>query len=258
MTTTTPSATANTNSTASTAQAAGVDAGQQLAGNFDTFLQLLTTQLQNQDPLDPLDTSQFTQQLVEFASVEQQVNTNTNMQTLINLQQTSAATSALQLVGASVTIGGTSATLSNATSAPATWTLNAPSPATAQITVTSATGQTAYTGTMALNAGNNTFSWNGQGNNGVTWPDGSYNIAVTATSASGVPVNVTTQVQGVVSAVNVSATPPTLTVAGQNVPITSVQSISGGALGNLTNLGNSLSSSISSLNTAISNLTQYL
>ena len=66
-------AAANTNSSGSTtsgtsaAQAAGTSASQQLAGNFDTFLQLLTTQLQNQDPLSPLDTDQFTQQLVEFA-----------------------------------------------------------------------------------------------------------------------------------------------------------------------------------------------
>ena len=87
----------DTNSTASTAQAAGAAGSQQLAGNFNTFLQLLTTQLQNQDPLSPLDTNQFTQQLVEFASVEQQVNMNTNMQTLISLQQTTEATSALQL-----------------------------------------------------------------------------------------------------------------------------------------------------------------
>ena len=62
-------------------------------------MQLLTTQLQNQNPLDPLDTNQFTQQLVEFASVEQQINMNTNLQSLITMQQTTEATSALQLVG---------------------------------------------------------------------------------------------------------------------------------------------------------------
>src|SRR6185295_18957945 len=70
-----------------------------IAQNFDTFLQLLTTQLQNKNPLDPLDTNQFTQQLVEFASVEQQINMNTNLQSLITMQQTSQATSALELVG---------------------------------------------------------------------------------------------------------------------------------------------------------------
>src|SRR5438445_11524672 len=87
--------------------------GSTLAGNFNTFLQLLTTQLQNQNPLDPLDTNQFTQQLVEFASVEQQINMNTNLQSLITMQQTSQATSALELVGSTVTVGGNSATLSN-------------------------------------------------------------------------------------------------------------------------------------------------
>ena len=97
---------ATTNSTASTAAAAGLAGSQQLAGNFDTFLQLLTTQLQNQDPLDPLDTNQFTQQLVEFASVEQQVDMNTNLQTLISLQQTTEATSAMQFLGANVTVSG--------------------------------------------------------------------------------------------------------------------------------------------------------
>src|ERR1700748_1391705 len=120
MTTTTP--TSSTNSS-STSQAAGSVGMQQLAGNFDEFLQLLTTQLQNQNPLDPLDTNQFTQQLVEFASVEPQINTNTNLQSLSSLQQTSEATSALQLVGSTVTVGGSSAALSNATSTPAQWTL---------------------------------------------------------------------------------------------------------------------------------------
>src|SRR6202789_478055 len=99
-TTTTPS----TNATASTATAAGLDGSQQLAGNYNTFLTLLTTQLQNQNPLDPLDSNQFTQQLVEFSSVEQQVNMNTNLQTLISLQQTSDATSAMQYLGSNVTL----------------------------------------------------------------------------------------------------------------------------------------------------------
>ncbi len=101
---------------------------------------MLTTQLQNQDPLSPLDTNQFTQQLVEFASVEQQINMNTNMQTLISMQQTTEATSALQLVGSTVTVSGNSATLSNATNSPATWSLTTSTPATATVTVTSSAG----------------------------------------------------------------------------------------------------------------------
>ena len=258
------------NSAASTAAAAGTTGSQQLAGNFDTFLQLLTTQLQNQDPLDPLDTDQFTQQLVEFASVEQQVNMNTNLQTLISMQQTTEATSALQLVGSTVTISGSAATLSNATSTPAQWSLNAAGPATANITITSSAGTTVYTGTMALNAGLNTYTWSGQGSNGQTWPDGTYTISVSATGANGTPVTVSTQVQGVVSGVNINQNPPTLTVSGQSVPMSQIQSISnntlGSTLGNLTsnlnssigNLGTSLNSSIGNLNSSITSLIQKL
>lgn len=247
---TTTTSGSTTNSSASTA--AGLDGSQQLAGNFDTFLQLLTTQLQNQDPLDPLDTNQFTQQLVEFASVEQQVDMNTNMQTLISLQQTSEATSAMQFLGASVTLSGSSATL--AAGSPATWSLNSPSPATASVTITSATGQVAFTGTTSLNAGSQSYSWNGQGNNGVTWPAGQYTLAVNATGASGQAVTVTTQTQGTVTGVNLSQNPPALTVNGQSYPVTAVQSINSGSTSVLGNLN----SSIGSLNTSISNLSQLL
>jgi flagellar basal-body rod modification protein FlgD len=213
-------------SSSSTAGAAGTNASQQLAGNFDTFLQLLTTQLQNQNPLDPLDTNQFTQQLVEFASVEQQINMNTNLQTLISMQQTSEATSALQLVGSTVTVSGNSATLSNATSSPATWSLNAATPATANLTITSSAGTTVYTGTQSLNAGFQSFTWNGKGNNGQTWPDGTYTLSINAAGANGQTVNVSSQVQGVVSGVNTSSNPPTLTVSGQTVQLSQITSIS--------------------------------
>src|SRR5580704_8962276 len=104
----TTSATTGSSSSGSTGTT-DIAGSQEIAGNFDTFLQLLTTQLQNQDPLSPLDTNQFTEQLVEFASVEQQINENSNLQTLISLQQTSASLQALQLVGANVTINSNTA-----------------------------------------------------------------------------------------------------------------------------------------------------
>jgi flagellar basal-body rod modification protein FlgD len=254
MTTTSPT-NSTTNSSSANASAANIAGSQQLAGNFNTFLQLLTTQLQNQDPLDPLDTNQFTQQLVEFASVQQQVDMNTNMQTLISLQQTTAATTALQLVGQTVTVSGSSATLSNATGSPASWSLNSAGPATASVTITSATGQTAYTGTTTLNSGANSYTWNGVGNNNVTWPDGAYTIAVNATGANGQAVTVSTQVQGVVSAVNMSQSPPTLTISGQSVPISSIQSV--GSSSSLANLS-SLTTSINNLNSSIGSLLQAL
>jgi flagellar basal-body rod modification protein FlgD len=212
----------------STTQAASATGMQQIAGNFNEFLQLLTTQLQNQDPLDPMDTSQFTEQLVEFASVEQQINENTNLQTLITLQQTSEATQAMNLIGSTVTVGSSSATLTSGGSA--SWNLNSPSPATGNVTITNSSGQTVFTGTTSLNTGNNTYTWNGVGTNGVTWPAGTYTLSVTATGATGSAVTVTPQSSGTVTAVNVSQNPPTITVGGQSYPISSIQSITNSSL----------------------------
>ena len=242
-----------TNSSASTAAAAAGTAGsQEIAGDFDTFLQLLTTQLQNQDPLDPLDTSEFTQQLVEFASVEQQINMNTNLQTLISLQQTSEATAAMQFLGANVTLSGATAALS--ANSPATWTLNSPSPATGNVTITNSSGQTVYTGTVSLNAGTQTYTWNGQGTNGITWPAGQYTLAITATGANNQTVTVTTQTQGTVTGVNLSQNPPQITVGGQSYPISAIQSINSGTASTLSNLN----SSLGNLNTTLSNLAALL
>jgi len=238
MTTTTATTSTTSSSAAQTAAAANSAASQQIAGNFNEFLTLLTTQLQNQDPLDPLDTNQFTQELVEFSSVEQQLNTNTNLQTLISLQQTSEATSAMQLLGSNVTLSGTSATL--ASNSPATWSLNSPSPATGTVTITSSSGQVAYTQTVSLNSGAQTYTWNGQGSNGTTWPAGQYTLSISATNANGQAVTVGTQVQGTVSSININQTPLQVTVGGQSYPISAIQSINSNSAGTLNSTLSSL------------------
>src|SRR3977135_4220432 len=89
----------------SAASASGLDKDT-IAGNFQTFLTLLTTQLKNQNPLDPLDTNQFTAQLVQFAQVEQQLKSNTQLGTLVSLQQTAQNTAALGFVGQKVDVAG--------------------------------------------------------------------------------------------------------------------------------------------------------
>src|ERR1700710_1437277 len=91
--------------TGSTASATGLDKDT-IAGNFQTFLTLLTTQLKNQNPLDPLDTNQFTQQLVQFAGVEQQLKSNDQLKSLVALQKSSQATEALIYVGNTVSVDG--------------------------------------------------------------------------------------------------------------------------------------------------------
>src|SRR5579862_3404373 len=214
------------NAGAQTAQASATAGSQQLAGNFDLFLQLLTTQLQNQNPLNPLDTNQFTQQLVEFASVEQQVNMNTNLQTLIALQHTAEATSAMQLIGLNATVKSNTAVLSNATGSPATWTFSVPSPATGQLSITNASGQTVYAGTVTLNPGNQTYTWNGQGNNGTTWPDGNYTMSINATGANGQPVTITTEIKGTITGVDLSQDPPQVVIGGQDYSLSAIEALS--------------------------------
>jgi flagellar basal-body rod modification protein FlgD len=197
--------------------------GTTLAGNFQTFLTLLTTQLQNQNPLDPLDTNQFTQQLVEFASVEQQLKTNDSLSTLVSLQQTAQATQALQFVGKTAVVNGSTAALVDSQ---ATWQLNVPSASNVQVSIANSAGQNVFTGTYSVGAGNNQpFVWNGQGNDGTQWPDGQYTLTATATDSSGNSVGITTQLQGTVSSVDLTQSPPLLTINGQTYTVNQIQSI---------------------------------
>jgi flagellar basal-body rod modification protein FlgD len=207
---------------ASSASATSAADSTEIASNFTTFLQLLTTQLQNQDPLSPMDTNQFTQQLVEFAGVEQQMKTNDTLSTLVSLQQGAQTTQALAMVGATVVVNGSTAQLANNQ---ATWSLSSTQPATATISIASSTGQTAYTGTVTVNSGSQNFVWNGQGNDGTIWPPGNYTLTATGTSASGQPTAISTQVQGTVNSVDLTQTPPVLSVGGQNYSLTQIQQI---------------------------------
>ncbi|HTT48271.1 MAG TPA: flagellar hook capping FlgD N-terminal domain-containing protein [Pseudolabrys sp.] len=194
----------------------------EIASNFTTFLQLLTTQLQNQDPLSPMDTNQFTQQLVEFAGVEQQMKTNDTLSTLVSLQQSAQTSQALSLVGATVVVNGTTAQLANGQ---ASWALNATQPATATVTITAPSGATVYTGTVPINSGSQVYTWNGVGNDGSTWPAGSYSLTATAVTASGQSTTVTSQIEGQVSSVDLTQTPPLLVIGGQNYKISDIQQI---------------------------------
>jgi flagellar basal-body rod modification protein FlgD len=194
-----------------------------LAGNFQTFLTLLTTQLQNQNPLSPLDTNQFTQQLVQFASVEQELKTNDQLTTLVALQQTAQSTQALTFVGKTAVVDGSTAALINAS---ATWNIGVPKDSTVNVTIASSTGQTVFTGNYPISAGDNhAFTWDGLGNDGTQWPDGKYTMTATAADGAGNSVGVSTQIRGVVSSVDLSQSPPLLSINGQTYTVNQIKSI---------------------------------
>jgi flagellar basal-body rod modification protein FlgD len=216
------SATTSSPSTGSTSSGTGINT-QTIAGNFQTFLTLLTTQLKNQDPSNPLDTNQFTQQLVQFAQVEQQLKSNEQLSTLVSLQQTAQSTQALSFVGDNVTVNSDTALLTNGST---TWTMSSQKPSTATINISNSSGQLVYSGTMTLQAGSNSFKWNGVGSNGTQWPDGAYTMAVTAKDTSGQSVGVSTLVTGIVDSVDLTKNPPLLSVNGQNFTINQIQGVS--------------------------------
>ena len=203
--TATNTGTSSTNSTSSNTT---------IANNFQTFLTLLTTQLQNQNPLDPLDTNQFTQQLVQFASVEQQLRQNDQLATLVNLEKTAQSTAALAYVGYTAVVDGSKAPYDGTNSA--AWTLDAPNDTTAAITITNSAGQTVFSGNYPVTKGKATFTWDGKGNDGTQWPAGYYTINATGKDSSGNNVGIPSEVQGVVDSVDLTASPPLLSIGGQS------------------------------------------
>jgi flagellar basal-body rod modification protein FlgD len=213
----------STSSTSKTTAASTATAG--IADNFQTILTLLTTQLQHQNPLDPLDTNQFTAQLVQFAGVEQQLKSNDQLKSLIDIEKSAQATAALGFVGKTAVVDGTTAALSNSS---ATWKLSVPTNSNVNISITGSNGQTVFTGNYAVNAGSNQpFVWDGKGTDGTQLPDGQYKLTATAIDSANNPVTVTTQIQGVVNSVDLTQSPALLSINGQTYTVSQIKSIAG-------------------------------
>ena len=194
-----------------------------LASNFDQFLSLLTTQLKNQNPLDPMDTNQFTQQLVQFASVEQLIKQNSTLTALLTSTKATSNTNALGFVGKSITADGASTDLSGGS---ATWSLGVPRAASqAVITIKDKNGAEVWRETKSLNTGTQDYVWSGRTNSGAKAPDGTYTISVEAKDVSGVGVTVSSEISGVVKSVDLTSDTPVLSVGSVHVPIDKVKTI---------------------------------
>jgi flagellar basal-body rod modification protein FlgD len=187
-----------------------------IAENFDTFLNILTTQLKNQNPLDPLDTNQFTAQLVQFTGVEQQLKTNEFLESLLQSTQSSTKTDAVSYIGKEVTAAGTTAQLKDGG---ATWAFNAE----AQVANATVTIKNAKTGSLEKGPGN--FLWTGKGSDGNTQPDGTYTIEIKGTNLSGNTIKISTSTVGVVTAVDFSGAQPILTVGNSKILLSDVTNV---------------------------------
>ena len=167
-----------------------------IANNFDTFLQLLTTQLKNQNPLDPLDTNQFTQQLVEFSGVEQQLKTNDFLSSLVQANANTTNSNAVNYIGKTVTASGVRSELVNNQ---AQWNFKIDDTATVTVDIKDADGNTVYTEQGTMQAGSGTFTWDGKDNDGNSQPPGTYSISMQAVTPEGKSINVSTETTGTVA-----------------------------------------------------------
>jgi flagellar basal-body rod modification protein FlgD len=197
-------------STTTPVTAQSYSGGSQIASNFQSFLQLLTTQLQNQNPLDPLDTNQFTQQLVQFAGVEQQISTNSTLSALLQIMDTSRLTGAVDYIGKQITADGATTVLDEQS---AIWNINVGKDAPqTTVVVSDSTGRQVYTQDISLTTGNNVFAWQGKSSSGQTMPDGFYTIQVVARDAKNQPVTAKTEIQGKVTGVELENGEPVLKI----------------------------------------------
>jgi len=192
--------------------------------NFDTFLTLLTTQLKNQDPLSPMDTDQFTNQLVLFSEVEQQIKTNSQLSQMVAGQSASEAISALPMVGRVIEYNGNQAILQNG-NAGFSYTLPSAA-ATASVLVKDASGNTVFTENVDPSAGKHSLLWNGQTNAGQQLPDGgTYTLEVNAADAKNNAITATTTAVGTVTGVSVNNNVATFDLSGIQVPMSQLVTV---------------------------------
>ena len=203
-----PSTGANTNDTAGAAA--------DLADNFDTFLTLLTEQLQNQDPLNPMDSQEFVSQLVQFSSVEQQISSNQSLESLLALQAADARMSATEFVGREVTVSTQNAALENGQ---AQWSYSLPRAAeTSELMITDERGAVVATLPGQAAAGEHGVVWDGRTNDGQTAPDGVYTLNVIARDSEGAAIEAGVRITARATGVEMSGDEVMVEIGALRVP----------------------------------------
>jgi flagellar basal-body rod modification protein FlgD len=166
-----------------------------LAEDFQQFLTLLTTQLQNQDPLAPMDSTEFTNQLVQFAQVEQQINQNQKLDDLVALQLASISSVALGYVGMDISYISAEMNYDGETPVGINYALSAEA-VTAKVNVYDQEGELVYSADAPRDTGTNSFTWTGIRTNGQPVEAGTYSVKIDALDKGGKPIENSTVVTG--------------------------------------------------------------
>ena len=195
-----------------------------LTGNYSMFLNLLTAQIKNQDPLSPMDTTQWTNQLVQYSSVEQQLKANGYLEKMASGSTTSDMNSAVGYIGKTVKADTSTAALGNGA---ATWDYSLGGAAsTATLTVTDSKGTVVWSGNAPdATKGTHSFTWDGKTASGGTAADGNYSLQITASNASGTVAS-SVGVSGAVTSVENTSNGVVLNIGNTAVPLSSITSVS--------------------------------
>ena len=214
----------------STSSTAAADAAMKKATgmNKDDFLKLFVTQLQNQDPLNPQDSSQFITQLAQLTQVEQAYNTNTNLQSMLNQGGNSMSMASVSLIGKQVEAVGNQVNLQSGSPASVNFNLAG---AANQVTVSVLDAGGAVVKTItggAMPSGAGSVAWDGTNNSGTALGSGAYTFSVSAKDAGGSNVGTTGLIKGRVDGVDMSGATPILSIGGVKLNLTDVTSVSAG------------------------------
>jgi flagellar basal-body rod modification protein FlgD len=208
--------------TASTASQTLTAAGSSVAGDMQSFLRLLVAQLQNQDPLQPVDSTQFVTQLAMFAQAEQGVNTNTKLDTIVGMVQGQMLSGSSHLLGKSVMVPSDTVAFDGASPVRLSYTV--PSDA--------GTGRVVRSVEGAAASGAYDDAWDGRTDDGAAAPAGTYTVRVTAEVAGGADGTTTTQaldttVMGRVDEIRVQDNGVVAVVAGKEIPVDKISGVAG-------------------------------
>ena len=213
-----------TNAAAANAATSGTAKRASLANNFETFLTLLTAQLKNQDPLSPLDSKDFTNQLVQFSGVEQQLKTNDLLSSLTENTKLSAGATAVAYLGKEATANSSVATIPAGGNA--TWNYEIPRAASSvSLRVLDSSGRVVAVASGETTRGEKAFGWDGKDQSGRAVNAGTYRLEINATGADGQPIIGSISRRGIISGVDLSGSTPSVTIAGASVPLSSIVKI---------------------------------
>jgi flagellar basal-body rod modification protein FlgD len=197
--------------------------------NKDDFLTLFVTQLKNQDPMNPMDGTQFIGQLAQLTQVEQAYNTNSNLEKLIGMMNDSSAMSSVSYIGKEVTAAGSGIALTSGGEAKLSYVV----PKTAEqivVDIKDSSGSTVRTLTQGQTAaGNASLVWDGKNDAGTALPSGTYTFAVKGVDSSGNAFTCDSRTAGKVDGVSFAGSSPVLKVGGLEIPFSSLLSVNGGS-----------------------------